>query len=272
VIIAQGGNIGGWSLYVKGGKHGSKGAAMKIKHLVALVIVAASTGASFGIGLVAQGAPGPDQMVASLKANLQESQKRLRQYQWIETTVISLKGEEKSRKQEQVYYGADGTLTKLPVGGAPQPQASGGGRGGRGARLKEKIVENKKDEMQDYMERAATLIHLYVPPSPERIQKAKDGGNMLLRPPTQGRVRVEFPEFVQPGDLLAIDVDAAASRLAAVSVKTYLDKPEDAVTLDVRYGTLTDGTSYVAQTTLDAAAKNISVVVQNTGHRPLSAR
>ena len=40
--------------------------------------------------------------------------------------------------------------------------------------MKGKIVENKKDEMQDYMERAVTLIHTYVPPSPAQIQKAKD--------------------------------------------------------------------------------------------------
>ena len=47
---------------------------------------------------VAQAPPTPDQMVAALKQNLAESQKRLRQYEWIETTAISLKGEEKSRK------------------------------------------------------------------------------------------------------------------------------------------------------------------------------
>ena len=70
---------------------------------------------------IAQGPPSPDQMVAALKQNLAESQKRLRQYEWIETTVISLKGEEKSRKQQRAYYGADGKLTKLPVG-EPQPQ------------------------------------------------------------------------------------------------------------------------------------------------------
>ena len=67
-------------------------------------------------------------------------------------------------------------------------------------------------------------------------------------------------------------MDAAASQLAGVSVKTYLDKPEEAVTLDVRYATLTDGTSYISQTTLNAAAKNITVVVQNSGHKPLAAR
>ena len=217
----------------------------------------------------AQAPPTPDQMVAQLKQNLQESQTRLRQYEWIETTAISLKGEEKSRKQQRAYYGADGKLTKQPVGDPP-PQAAQGGRGGRGGRVKAAIIENKKDEMQDYMERAVTLIQKYVPPTPAQIQKAKDAGKMLLRPPQQGKLRVEFPDFVQPSDVLAIDVDAAAARLQAISVATYLEKPEDTVTLDVTFGTLTDGTSYTAATTLEAKAKNIRVVITNSGHRPLA--
>jgi len=75
---------------------------------------------------------------------------------------------------------------------------------------------------------------------------------------------------VQPSDLLALDVNTNAALLSAINVATYLDKKEDAVTLAVQFGTLTDGTSYTAQTTLEAKAKNIRVVVQNSGHRPLA--
>jgi hypothetical protein len=232
------------------------------------VVVWAVTALSAGSG-AAQAPATPDQMVASLKQNLAESQKRLRQYEWVETTVISLKGEEKARKQQRAYYGADGKLTKVPIG-EPQPEAAKGGRGGRGGRVTQKVIENKKDELQDYMERAVNLIHLYVPPSPEQIQKAKDAGTMRPRPPQQGKARVEFPDFLQPADLLAIDLDAAAARLAAISVATYLEKPEDTVTLAVAFGALADGTSYAATTTLDAKAKNIRVVVTNSGHRPLA--
>ena len=62
--------------------------------------------------LAAQG-PSPDERVAALKQSLQESQGRIRQSEWIETTVISLKGEEKARTQKRCYYGADGGLEKL---------------------------------------------------------------------------------------------------------------------------------------------------------------
>jgi hypothetical protein len=217
----------------------------------------------------AQAPPTPDQLVAALKQNLAESQKRLRQYEWIETTAISLKGEEKSRKQQRVYYGADGKLTKVPVGSAPAQTKAPAPSGGRGGRLKERIVENKREDMQEYMEQAVALVHKYVPPDPALIQKARDGGKLQVQPPQAGRVRAEFRDFVQPADLMAIEADAKALLLAGLNVATYLDKPEDAVTLDVRYSTLADGTAYVARTTFEAKAKNIRVVVENSGHRPI---
>ena len=124
--------------------------------------------------------------------------------------------------------------------------------------------------MVEYMDKAGDLIHQYVPPDPERIQKTKDANNLKVAPQPDGKVRLEFQNHVQPKDLMTIDVDAKAALLSALRVATYLEKPEDAVTLDVSFGTLTDGTSYTAQTTLEAKAKNIRVVVSNSGHRPLA--
>ncbi len=217
----------------------------------------------------AQAPPSPDQVVAALKQNLAESAKKIRTYEWIETTSISLKGEEKARKQNRVFYGADGKMTKVPMNAPAAAAPDSGGRGGRGGRLKERVVENKKDEMQEYMEKAVALIHQYVPPNAEKIQAAKDAGKMKVLPPQAGKVRVEFRDFILPGDLMGIDVDAKALLLAGVNIATYLEKKDDAVTLDVAFGKLTDGTGYNAKTTLNAKAKNITVVIDNSGHRPL---
>jgi hypothetical protein len=58
-------------------------------------------------------------------------------------------------------------------------------------------------------------------------------------------------------------------RCAACPSPHTWNHAEDAVVLAVQLGTLADGTSYTAQTTLDAAAKKIRVVIQNAGHHPL---
>jgi len=236
--------------------------------IVAVMLGTSLTG--HGVSVLAQAAPTPQERVAALKQSLAESQARIRQYEWIETTVITLKGEEKARTQKRVYYGADGKLTKLAIGDAPAPAPAPAGRGGRGGRLKGKIVENKKDEMKEYMEQAVALVHRYVPPKPEDIQRAKDAGKVKAGPTAPGRARLEFADYLKPGDLLAIDVDAANNRLAALTVASYLEKPDDKVALDVQLGALADGTGYTAQTTLDAAAKHIRVVIQNSGYRPLA--
>jgi hypothetical protein len=230
-----------------------------------------------GAAVHAQQAPakaeggGSQDRVAALKQSMQEGLARIRQYEWIETTIISLKGEEKARKQNRCYYGADGKVQKVSMDQAPaQDKQQSGGGGRRGGRVKQQVVENKKDEMQDYMQRAAALIHKYVPPAPAQIQAAKDAGRIAVNPPAGGKVRLVISQYLQPGDSLAIDVDPATNRLLGLAVNSYLDKPEDAVTLDVQMATLPDGALYAGQTTLDAKAKNIRVVIQNSGHRPVS--
>ena len=42
------------------------------------------------------------------------------------------------------------------------------------------------------------------------------------------------------------------------------------MTLAVQMITLPDGAFYAAQTTLDAKAKNIQVVITNSGHKPMA--
>ncbi len=215
---------------------------------------------------------GAQDQVAALKASLQEGLAKARQYEWVETTIISLKGEEKARKQNRCSYGADGKVQRVPLdqGAAKAPATQQGGRGRRSGKLKQQIVENKKEEMQDYMKRAAALIHQYVPPAAAKIQAAKDAGRVKVNPPGDGKVQLAIAQYLQPGDSLTIDMDTAANRLLGLGVNTYLDKPDDAVTLAVRMNTLADGALYAAQTTLDAKAKNIRVVIENTGHRPMT--
>jgi hypothetical protein len=89
-----------------------------------------------------------------------KSQETLRTFEWIETTVVSMKGEEKSRKQNRCYYGADGKVQKVPLDAAPAPApaAQPSGRGGRGGgRMKTKAVENKKEELGEHKQAVALV-------------------------------------------------------------------------------------------------------------------
>ncbi len=204
--------------------------------------------------------PTAAERAALLKATMAASQAILKEFEWIETTVVSLKGEEKSRKQERCYYGADGGVQKVEVTSTPEPAKKRGLRG--------KIAESKKEELTDYMKSAVSLVKTYVPPSPAKIQAAKDAGKVsidLLEPGK--RARLNFRDYAKPGDNLAVEVDLASNRPLSLKVATYLEDAKDAVTLDVRMGQLNEGTAYPSDVTLEAKAKNLTVTVKNSGYR-----
>ena len=71
--------------------------------------------------IVPQGLFAQQDKVVALKQSLAANQKLLQQYRWIETTVVSLKGEEKSRIQKQCFYGPDGKVQKQQLT-APPPE------------------------------------------------------------------------------------------------------------------------------------------------------
>jgi hypothetical protein len=227
-----------------------------VKHLALSVLLLA-------LPVLAQ-QPSAAERAAILKATMAASQAVLKQYEWVETTVISLNGEEKSRKQARCYYGADGGLQKVEL------SQSNEGAEPRGP-LRRRIAEKKKEELTDYMKSAVALVKSYVPPSPTRIQAAKDAGNVSIEVLDPGkRARLNFKSYEKPGDNLGVEVDLANNRPLGVKVTTYIDDAKDAVTLDVRLSQLADGTVYPANATLNAASKKLAVTVENSGYRKMS--
>ena len=123
--------------------------------------------------------PAQQDKVAALTQSLAANQKQLRQYTWVETTVVSMKGEEKSRVQKQCFYGPDGKVQKRQLSApAPQQPAPGG--------LKGKAIAKKKAEITATMQQAVALVQSYVPPDSQRIQATKAAGHLAISPMGQG--------------------------------------------------------------------------------------
>jgi hypothetical protein len=228
----------------------------RLARLVAVLVVA--------LPMVATGQdPSAQERVTALKQSLERSQLLLRQYEWIETTVVTMKGEEKSRTQKRCYYGADGKIQKVDVSAPPPPPS---GRQPRG--IRRAVIENKKEELTDYMRSAVGLVHQYVPPDTTRIQAASAAGKMSIHPGPAGQsTRVQFADYLKPGDSLGVSMDLATNQVRGLTVASYLDSPEDPVALDVRMSALPDGAVYAAQTVVDAKAKGLQVTVENSGYR-----
>jgi hypothetical protein len=203
--------------------------------------------------------PTLEQRVIALKAALAASQAILKPYEWIETTVVSVKGEEKSRQMNRCYHGADGLVQKVPVTTPPAEEKKRGLRG--------RIAESKKEELTDYMKQAVALVKQYVPPDPARIQAAKDAGKLSITPLPNQRVRLTFADYAKAGDSLALELDLASNRPLEAKVSSFLHSKEDVVTLDVRFSTLDNNATYPSTSVLEAKAKKLTVNVQNSGYR-----
>jgi hypothetical protein len=217
----------------------------------------------------AQGNQGTPEKVAALKESLAQNQAALKTYTWTEATEISLDGEVKKREQKKCSYGPDGKVQKTPIQTGEQPQQKQQAQGRRsGGVVKGAIVKNKVEDLKEYMEKAAALVHEYVPPDPQKIQAAAAAGNISTQPASsQGAAALTIKDYLKAGDRLILGFDPAAKKLRSYQVQSYVEKPkEDAVTLAVTFASLPDGTNYVQQTVLDVAAKKVRVKTTNSGH------
>jgi len=202
------------------------------------------------------------QKVAAIKQSVAENQQKLHQYQWTETTQLTLKGDAKPPKQSMCQYGPDGKVQKTPMGeSAPAPAPSGG-------RMKQKVIAKKKEEMQDYMGDVKALLAKYTPPDPQKIEQAFKSGNASLNPnPSAETAALVFKNYAQSGDQMTLSFDTATKKVSSLNVNTYLDDPKDVVTLAVKMASLPDGTNYVQQTVLDATAKKLQVTTTNSNYQ-----
>ena len=239
--------------------------AMKTKRtLVGLTLLAL-----FSLPAIAQmggGGANPElqQKLAALKQASAENKQKLHQYQWVETTQITLKGEAKPERVSECQYGPNGQVVKTPMGAPPQTDQRQGGR------LRQRVVEKKTDEMKEYMQQVQSLLSMYVPPNPQLMQQAFEKKNVNLEKTMGGNaVKLVFSNYAKPGDQMTVAFDMGTKKVSTINVNTYMDNPSDKVTLSVQMASLPDGTNYAQQTILNATAKQIQVTTTNANYAKL---
>ena len=207
---------------------------------------------------------GLQQQVAQLKESMAKNKQALAQYTWVETVTISLKGQEKKQQHFQVQNGPDGKPQKTSLDPAPaaQPQDSGG----RGGRLKQRVIEKKKEEYEDYAEQMKALAQQYVPPDKDLIQAAYAKGNISMSP-GPGGLKLVIHDYVKPGDSMTLTIDKEQKQLQSIQIASYMDGPSDGMNLTVRFDRLPDGTNHVSSTTVEGVSKQLTVATQNANYQ-----
>jgi len=198
--------------------------------------------------------------LAMIKQTMAANAQKLHQYQWIETTQVTLNGEQKPSTQNSCQYGPDGTVQKTPIG--PPPAEPSGGP------FMRRIIERKQAEMKQYMGEVKGVLNQYLPPDPQKMEQARQAANLSVNL-VPGAANLIFKNYVQQGDQMTLVFDTVVKKISSVNVNTYMGDSQDAVTLFVQMASLPDGTNYAQQTTLNATAEQLVVITIKSNYQKL---
>jgi hypothetical protein len=136
--------------------------------------------------------------------------------------------------------------------------------------LKEKVVENKKEEYKEYAEKIGSLAHSYAPPDPAKLQQAAQQGNIQPGPgATPDQVQLLIANYLKPNDSMTIVFDKAAKAIQSVDIGSYMGSPSDAVKIAVQFAKLPDGTNPIANMIGEGVSKQLKVAVDNSNYKKM---
>ena len=222
-----------------------------------------------GIALIAiallvapAGAQDVQQKLAAAKEAAARNQQALRSYSWLEKTELRLKGDLKNTKVDMCKYGPDGKVQKAPV---VEPEPAKKQRG-----LKGKVVAKKTGEMKEELEAAVDLVQQYVPPSPDLMQVVMNAGTASISQAGPGAASLKFPGYVKKGDALTLTFDSTVKSLRQIAVDTWLDEPENAVTLKVTMQAMPEGVSYPGTIVFALPKRQLEVKITKSNYQKIA--
>lgn len=209
--------------------------------------------------------PELQQKVSDIKEAAARNKQALAQYTWNEQVTISVKGEQKKQEHFQVRLGPDGQPQKTSLD-MPQAAPQEGGH-----RLKEHIVEKKKEEYKEYADQMKALAQKYVPLNKDLLQQAFEKGNITLGTvagsPAEAQLIIH--NYLKPQDSVTLVFDRAQKEMRSIQIASYLNDPKDAMNVTAQFSRLPDGTSHVSNLVIDGVSKQLNVAVQNSNYQHL---
>lgn len=193
-------------------------------------------------------------------ATMAENSAKLKQYTYLQKTEVFLRGELRTTKLAQVHFDpATGEKVVVPMNSGEAEEQPAEGRRGR---LRARIVEKKKDEMKEYVERLVGLMHQYLPPNPDKIKAAIP--HAQITPPAGGDAKVAMSDYLKPGDMMTFSVNPTSEKLNQIAIQSSLDS--DPVAFQVRFSQLPDGTNYPATTSIKSESKGLEIRVTSSDY------
>jgi hypothetical protein len=200
--------------------------------------------------------------VAEIRQASAQNKQLLARYTWQEQQTISIKGEVKKQTVYQVHLGPNGKPQKTQI--SPQQQSSNGGQD-RG--LRGRVKERKIEDFEKYAKQVAVLAQSYAQPEPGRLQQLYQEGKVSLGSGGEpGMIRMVIHNYLKQGDTVTLVFSRPQKALQSISVASYLDNPQDAVTISAQYAKIPGGPNHVDTMTVNGESKHLTVTMQNSNY------
>jgi hypothetical protein len=195
----------------------------------------------------------------AVRAEIARSAAGLRQYAWTEQTEVLVSGKMKSMNAFTCGYDTSGALSKTPLAKGKQMDA--------GRTTSNRPAIRGKADMRDYIERAVSRIHTYVPPDPKQIDYLLQNGHASLGQSQEGKSELRLTHYFVEGDSLAFIYDPQSKVLLRATIASQLGSPKDPVALEAVFETLPDGVNHLKSALLKAKARKVEVRMRNLDYR-----
>lgn len=237
--------------------------ALGVSLLLAFVIVGGKSqlAAREPDALVLQGM-NPQQVAGTIKANAQA----LKAFNYQQRMQLQLKGETKKVTVNLITQDSFGNQQKTLLNEQPSEDSQDSSGGGRGGRLKQKIVAKKTGEFKQMMDDIATLVKSYTELPHEQMQAALQKATFSqAQGDMAGSVQIQMQNVIQQGDSMTIWIDRQAMLFRRVAIATsYENNP---VTVTANYAMLPSGQVYMAQAILNYPKKEVVVQIDNSNYQ-----
>ena len=224
--------------------------------VVLLAALAAVMLGSFALPVFAE-EPTAAERVVALKAYLSESKTVLRQYEWTETIIVSVDGQENCRMQHHCYYGADGAVQYESMGQKASQNNDYVGC--------DKSNLAGKKELNIYIQDVLRLIRQYIPLNPSGIQAITENGKLsfnITDPAKRGRLTIR--DFVLNDDRVDVDLDLTSNTPLSLNINSYYNSKRDPLTVAVTFGSLYGSATFAREMVLESRPNKLKLTLQNT--------
>ena len=115
------------------------------------------------------------------------------------------------------------------------------------------------------------LAQQYVPPERDLLQQAYEKLNLSIGPAAgdPNEIQLVIHNYLKPQDSMTLVFDRTEKALLSLQIASYMDDPNDAMKLSVRFSRLPDGTNHVSNVVIDGVSKQLNVAIQNANYQHL---